>query len=358
MTIEPVRGLISLVCGGAILSACPPAKAQDVFATDANGCQVFDPNPRPQETFTWSGGCIEGFADGSGVLQWSLDEKPSTRLEVTLVRGKAEGPGSSVGANGLRFEGRFSNGERSGKGVMIWPNGDRYEGTWLLGERTGAGMLTRTNGGRYEGDFLNGHWSGKGTFTTSAGARYTGDWVNDKRQGNGTAAWPDGTRYEGPFVDDKVADPTRMVRESFSTKTTVTGSLIPRPVSTGIDVPLDKTYAQLTPEEQLRVRSLYDSMPDGDIPPYPLHGTRKIIESAEKIQNALLVTGDLTLAVTVSGNGQPLSVGVIRSPDKQMTKMMAEVLLLQKYTPASCKGVPCQMQFPFRMHFFVKYGPP
>lgn len=70
------------------------------------------------------------------------------------------------------------------------------------------------------------------------------------------------------------------------------------------------------------------------------------------------VTGDLTLAVTVSGKGEPLSVDVIRSPDRQMTKLMAEVLLLEKYTPAVCKGVPCQMQYPFRMHFFVKYATP
>ncbi|HEV2702040.1 MAG TPA: hypothetical protein VGV09_10445 [Steroidobacteraceae bacterium] len=345
------------VCVGALglWLAGSNANADEVFASDANGCKVFDPTPQPKESFTWSGGCLDGYADGSGVLQWMDDGKLSTRLEVKLVRGKAEGPGTSVGATGLRFEGSFSDGERSGKGVMTWPNGDQYEGEWLLGKRTGTGVLRRANGDRYEGDFVNGHWSGKGTFTTSAGARYAGDWVNDKREGKGKAIWPDGTRYEGPFVDDKPADPKLLVRESFSTKEDVLGSMIPKPLTTGIDVPLDKNYAQLTPAEQQRVRFLYESMPATDIPPYPLHGPRKIIEAAEKLQSALQVTGDLALAVTVSGKGEPLRVDILRSPDKQMSKVMAEVLLLEKYTPALCKGVPCQMQYPFRVHFLVKY---
>jgi hypothetical protein len=104
-----MRTLMIFFCiGGAIglLIACPHANAEDVFAADANGCKVFDPNPRPKESFTWSGACLDGYSVGSGILQWIVDGNPSTRLEVTLVRGKAEGPGSSVGATGLRFEGR------------------------------------------------------------------------------------------------------------------------------------------------------------------------------------------------------------------------------------------------------------
>ncbi len=83
-------------------------------------------------------------------------------------------------------------------------------------------------------------------------------------------------------------------------------------------------------------------------------GIRASIEAAERLQKALLVTGKLTLAVTVNSNGEPLNGEMILSPDKEMTKITAEVLLLQKYSPALCKGVLCQMQYPLRLNFVVR----
>jgi hypothetical protein len=215
-------------------------------------------------------------------------------------------------------------------------------------------VLTRANGDRYEGDFVDGKCSGKGTFTTSSGDRYSGDWINNKREGNGQAIWGDGSRYVGAFVNDKPADPKLIVREAYSTKESLTGSLIPQRITTGISVPIDKSYAQLTVEEKRRVSSLYQSMGDGDVPPYPLHGPREIIEAAQKLQKALRVTGELTLAVTVNAKGEPMNVEMLRSPDREMTKVMAQVLLMQKYSPASCKGIPCQMQYPFRIDFAIR----
>jgi len=83
-------------------------------------------------------------------------------------------------------------------------------------------------------------------------------------------------------------------------------------------------------------------------------GVFEILEAAERLQKAMLVTGKLTLAVTVNSKGEPINVQSILSPDKQMTKIMAEVLLLQKYSPGSCKGVPCQMQYPLRIDFALR----
>jgi hypothetical protein len=281
--------------------------------------------------------------------------KPGTRMEGTLVRGRFEGKGSSVSPNGARFEGTFHEGERSGKGIFTAPNGDRYDGDWLRGARTGSGVLTRTNGDRYEGDFVAGKWSGKGTFTTASGARYSGDWVNNKREGKGEAVWADGSRYVGAFVNDQPADPKLVVRKEYSIKEYTTGSAIPRAIAMGIDVPPYKSYEQLAAQQKRTVRSLYESMPDNDISPYPIHGPQRIIEAAAKIQKALWVTGEMTLAVTVSSKGEPLNVQVLRSPNDEMAKTVAEVLMLEKYTPASCKGVPCQMQYPIRLNFTNKY---
>jgi hypothetical protein len=346
--------VLPIIAAGALLVlkfSPSSANAEDLYLPDVNGCKVYDPSPKPNETVTWSGRCLDGYADGSGIVQWLQSGTPLTRLEGTLVRGRFEGRVSMTAPNGTRLDGSFHEGERSGRGVMTWANGDIYDGDWLHDKRTGTGVLTRANGDRYEGDFVDGKWSGKGTFTTSSGARYSGDWINNKREGKGQAIWGDGSRYEGTFVNDQPADPKLIVRETYSTKETTTGSFIPRLVTTGISVPIDKSYAQLTVEEQRRVKSLYQSMGDGDVPPYPLHGQREIIEAAQKLQNSLRVTGVLALAVTINAKGEPINVEMLRSPDKKMTKVMAEVLMLQKYSPASCKGVPCQMQYPFRINF-------
>jgi hypothetical protein len=351
-----VRGFIITIASASVALWILPltANADEQYLPDANGCKVYDPNPQPDETVTWSGRCLDGYADGPGVVQWLLAGKPGSRFEGMLVRGKSEGQGSEVFQNGARFDGTFHEGERTGKGISTFPNGDRYEGDWLHDKHTGHGVQTRANGDRYEGEFADGKWSGKGTFTSSSGERYSGDWINNKREGKGEELWGDGSRYVGEFVNDKPADPKRITRQTYSTKETVTGSLIPKPVVTGIEVPIDKGYAQLTPEERRRVKSLYESMADGDEPPYPLHGPRQILEAAERLQKAMLVTGKLTLAVTVNSKGEPINVQSILSPDKQMTKIMAEVLLLQKYSPGSCKGVPCQMQYPLRIDFALR----
>jgi hypothetical protein len=350
-----MRGLMIITASASLALWFSPsnANAEDLFLSDANGCKVYDPSPEPDETVTWSGRCLDGYADGSGVVQWLDGATPGTRVEGTLVRGKWEGQTSVLNRSGGRFEGSYHEGERSGKGALTWPNGDRYEGDWQHNKRTGGGVLTRANGDRYEGDFVDGKWSGKGTFTTSAGGRYTGDWVNNKEEGQGEQIWPDGSRYVGPFVNGKPADPKLVVRQTYSIKETETGSLIPEPVVSGISVPVDKSYEQLTPQEKLRVKSLYESMGEGDEPPYPLHGTRQLYEAAEKLQNTLGITGELALVVTVDRKGKPLKVESLRSADKEMTAAMAKVLLLEKYKPALCKGVPCQMQYPFRIKFGV-----
>jgi hypothetical protein len=349
-----MRGLVVITASVyfALLFSPTSANADELYLPDANGCKVYDPSPKPNETVTWSGRCLDGYADGSGVVQWLQGGKPGTRVEVALVRGKSEGKGSTVSPSGARFEGTFREGERSGKGIWTGPNGDRYEGDWLHDLRTGAGILTRANGDRYEGDFVDGKWSGHGTFTSAAGERYSGDWLNNKREGKGEEIWADGSSYTGKFVNDLPVDPKLVVRKVYSIKEYSTGSVISKAVVKVTDVPPDKGYGQLTAQQQRIVRSLYESMADDDVPPYPLHGPQEIFQAAARVQKTLRVTGEMTLAVTISSKGEPLDVQVLRSPSSDvMVKTMAQILLLEKYTPASCKGVPCQMQFPVRFRF-------
>jgi hypothetical protein len=328
------------------------AAANSAWITDANGCKIWDDQPAPNETVTWSGACVDGFASGEGVLQWIVNGKPGSRHEGSFVGGKANGKGTKYQMGGT-VEGNFIDGRPLGHVVMTWPNGAKYEGDYAAEGRTGKGVLTRANGDRYEGDFVDGKWSGHGTFTTADGVRYEGGWLDNKRSGQGSQLYADGTTYSGEWRDDNPTNPEAIKSKTYALHTSVTGSNIGAHNIGNLSVPANKTYAQLTPEEKMVVKESYEKMAKDDEPPYPLHGPEGIFRASEALQHKLLVRGELDLAVTIDSHGAATTVEVFKSPDAELTKAMASVLMLEKYKPAICKGVPCQMKFPFRVVYRV-----
>jgi len=130
-----------------------------------------------------------------------------------------------------------------------------------------------------------------------------------------------------------------------------TGTHIRQEIVTGSVLPLDKRYEELSLAEQSYVKSQYERLGPTDEPPFPINGLRPIFKAIALGQQKLRVVGDLTLFVEVNSQGQPLSASVLRSPDPEMSKFAASVLMLQRYKPALCNGTPCTMQYPFRMSF-------
>ena len=131
------------------------------------------------------------------------------------------------------------------------------------------------------------------------------------------------------------------------------GSNIPRRAVTGSRIPLNRRYAELTPEQQDLVKSAYEAMRPLDEPPFPADGLMPLFEAVREVQRTLLAQGDLTLFVDVNPQGQATAVSVLKSPDQKLTEALATVLMLMKYKPAICKGQPCSMSFPLRMSFNV-----
>lgn len=129
------------------------------------------------------------------------------------------------------------------------------------------------------------------------------------------------------------------------------GTNIKRNVVTHSSLPPDKTYDQLTAEEQALLKGEYEHLGAADEPPFPLHGMRPIYKALAKVQQKLRVAGDLTMFVDIDSEGHAVSVSVLQSPDTQLTQAAASVLMLQDYKPALCEGKPCRMQFPLRMKF-------
>jgi len=141
-------------------------------------CQAFNPNPHPGETYTWSGGCVDGKVSGKGreVLQFP-DGKQSV-YEGSMRAGKFHGQGTSTWADGSRYEGQWREGEFHGQGTFTGPDGSRYEGQWREGKKHGQGTSTWANGNRYEGPWYEGKPHGYGTYTGADGDSFEGQWHN------------------------------------------------------------------------------------------------------------------------------------------------------------------------------------
>jgi len=108
----------NLICIAAVLIAATQAMAQeekssppDWITTTNQPCKVWNPNPQPNESVTWSGMCKDGYATGQGTLHWTADGKPDAD-----------------------YEGSYANGKRNGHGVLKLPNGRQIEGEWFNDE--------------------------------------------------------------------------------------------------------------------------------------------------------------------------------------------------------------------------------
>ena len=88
----------------------------DWITTSNKSCKVWNPNPEPNESVTWSGECKDGLASGKGILFWTENGKPD-----------------------VEYDGDYANGKRNGHGVMIFPDGKRIEGFWVNDEMLEGG---------------------------------------------------------------------------------------------------------------------------------------------------------------------------------------------------------------------------
>lgn len=51
------------------------------------GCKVWNPNPQPNESVTWSGECVDGKANGNGILTWYKNRIEFSRNIMTTKNG-------------------------------------------------------------------------------------------------------------------------------------------------------------------------------------------------------------------------------------------------------------------------------
>ena len=126
---------------------------QGAFIADQkSGCKVWNPNPKSVEKIIWFGACVNGFADGSGRLQW-LQNGQTYEID----------------------EGTWKIGRQVGHGAQMWSLG-RYDGDISNSMPNGYGILT-LKGARYDGEFHNGKPNGEGSLTSRRGV-FKGKWTD------------------------------------------------------------------------------------------------------------------------------------------------------------------------------------
>ena len=128
----------------------------------------------------------------------------------------------------------------------------------------------------------------------------------------------------------------------------VTGSRM-RPVEAESLVPFDKTYDELNAAQKKAFRSMYGVLKESEHPPYPLKGTDEIYQAMIKANKLVAVPGKLFLVANVNAQGTVDDVAVYNSPDKRITEIATNLMLVIKFKPAVCDGTPCAMEFPFEM---------
>jgi hypothetical protein len=133
-----------------------------------------------------------------------------------------------------------------------------------------------------------------------------------------------------------------------------TGSNIPRNDVTSGAIPINRRYSELTREQQAILKSRYEAIAENDEPPFPVDGLEPLFAAMSKGQKKFAARGVMEIHVAIDDKGDAKAAQVFQSPDAEFTKFAAAVLMLTKYKPGVCAGVPCAMSFPFLMTFSIR----
>ncbi|MDE0149157.1 MAG: caspase family protein [Rhodospirillaceae bacterium] len=131
---RPATGFLDAASARTLRAAAPNHSGSIWQKLRNRPCKVWNQAPHPGSTATWTGGCVDSKASGSGRLVWrgSFGQDIYTG---ELRGGKYHGRGTYRWARGDRYEGEWREGKMHGHGIYTWPSGNRCEGMWREGKR-------------------------------------------------------------------------------------------------------------------------------------------------------------------------------------------------------------------------------
>jgi hypothetical protein len=129
------------------------------------------------------------------------------------------------------------------------------------------------------------------------------------------------------------------------------GSKVKREIIKAGTIPINKRYADLTPEEKARLLRDYWQLKPGDEPPFPSDGLMPILRAVQLAYEKILLQahGPLVLSVEIDEKGHPNGFVVRESPDPFITEATAVALMNQTYKPGTINGKPSVMRYAFHV---------
>ncbi len=138
----------------ATLTQAEPSKSATI--ADKNSCKVYNPMPQENESISWDGDCLGGFANGKGTLNWYINGELREHYSGEMRDGWAEGNGIFTSRDGTQYDGEWLKSKQNGRGVQINANGSAYDGEWVDGKPHGRGRYRAPNGQIWEGEWRHG----------------------------------------------------------------------------------------------------------------------------------------------------------------------------------------------------------
>jgi hypothetical protein len=313
----------------ASLLLCSAVHADEPTYTGKDDCRFVNPSPEDfnKGEWNWEGACTDGYANGPGALIWTVKGTPHGGYEGSLVRGRAEGQGLLMFPEGDTLSGHFANGEAAGLVERKYKLRGTYRGEWRHGQPNGAGEWHYGLGLHFNGNFKDGEPVGEGVLT-----------YPDKR--SVTATFPNGT-----------ADVNTNAPRYALTKQGNTMSAADRyTIAYNLVIPADKSWNELTPEQQAQVKRPYAVLLKDDEPPYPVGGTKRMYNYFSEVVKRTDSDWHFTAYALIGTNGQVVGLNILEAPSPEMTQILKAVLVQQKFKPAKCSGEPCPMFYAMLVH--------
>ena len=171
--------------------------------SDKPGCYVFTGYFIHDQTYTWSGDCVDSKVSGEGRGVWH-SSKGEFVYEGNMRDGKQHGRGTTRYSDGSVVEGSYVDGKRHGHWVRRSGDGPLlYEGPYVDGKKHGH-WVERSSYGAKEGPYVDGKRHGHWVTRSGDGKQHgEGPYVDGKKHGHWVTRHSGGGGEEGPFVDGK-----------------------------------------------------------------------------------------------------------------------------------------------------------
>lgn len=102
------------------------------IADSRTSCRAWNNYPRADDRIAWDGPCVDGYAEGRGVLRWFSGGENYETDVGEFKRGKLNGSAVVTNPRG-RFEGVFRNNKPNGQGTLRTKDGTIFSGNWSNG---------------------------------------------------------------------------------------------------------------------------------------------------------------------------------------------------------------------------------